>query len=113
MHPPEAAHPAFDQTSPERLGGYADVIAEMDYRVGQIVDCVEEAGMASNTIVVFSSDNAAGKIAAILGGSNGPWRGTFFSPPGEGSMRVPAVVRWPGTVPAGVITEEPLTAHDR
>lgn len=112
MHPPEAAHPDFDQTSPERLGGYADVIAEMDYRVGQIVDCVEEAGIAGNTIVVFSSDNAAGKIPAILGGSNGPWQGTFFSPPGEGSMRVPAMIRWPGTVPAGVITEEPLTAHD-
>jgi arylsulfatase A-like enzyme len=112
MHPPEAAHPDFDQTSPERLSGYADVIAEMDYRVGQIVDCVEEAGIASNTLIVFSSDNAAGEIQAVLGGSNGPWRGSFFTPPSEGSMRVPAIVRWPGTVPAGVVTEESLTAQD-
>ena len=113
MHPPEAAHPDWDQTDPNRLGGYADVIAEMDYRLGQIVDCVEEAGIADNTIVVFSSDNAAGEIPAFgTGGSNGPWRGDFFTPPTEGSMRVPAMVRWPDKVPAGVVTEEMLSAHD-
>ena len=113
MHPPEAAHPDWDQTDPRRLGGYADVIAEMDHRVGQIVDCVEEAGIADNTIIVFSSDNAAGEIRAFgVGGSNGPWRGDFFTPPSEGSMRVPAMVRWPGKVPSGVVTEEMLSAHD-
>jgi arylsulfatase A-like enzyme len=113
FHPPEAVHPDFRQTSPGRLGEYADVIAEMDYRVGQIVDCVEESGIADNTIIVFSSDNAAGEIPAFgVGGSNGPWKGDFFTPPSEGSMRVPAMVRWPGKVPAGVVTEEALTAHD-
>ena len=50
MHPPEAVHPDFDQTSPERLGQYADLIAEMDHRVGQIVDCVEQAGITDNTL---------------------------------------------------------------
>jgi arylsulfatase A-like enzyme len=113
VHPPEKAHPAFDQTDPTRLGMYADLIAEMDYRVGQIVDCVEAAGIAGNTLIVVSSDNAAlGVPAAGFGGSNGPWRGNFFTPPSEGSMRVPALVRWPGKVPAGVITEEMLSAHD-
>jgi len=113
FHPPEAVHPDFDQTSPDRTGEYADVIAEMDYRVGQIVDAVEQAGIADNTIIVFSSDNAAGEIPAFgVGGSNGPFRGDFFTPPTEGSMRVPAMVRWPGKVPTGVITEEPLTCHD-
>jgi len=113
IHPPEKAHPDFDQTSPDRLGAYADVIAEIDHRVGQIVDCVEEAGIAENTIIVFSSDNAAAEIRAFGGGgSNGPWRGDFFTPPTEGSMRVPAVCRWPGRVPASVVTEEMLSAHD-
>ena len=113
LHPPEAVHPDFRQTSPERMNEYADVIAEIDHRVGQIVDCVEEAGIADNTIIVFSSDNAAGEIAAFaVGGSNGPWRGDFFTPPYEGSMRVPAMVRWPGKVPAGVVTQELLSAHD-
>jgi arylsulfatase len=112
MHPPEAVHPDFDQTSPERLGQYADLIAEMDHRVGQIVDCIDQAGLTDSTIVVFSSDNAAGDIPAVQGGSNGPFRGSFMTPPWEGSMRVPAMVRWPGKVPAGVVTEEMLSAHD-
>ena len=113
IHPPEKAHPDFDQTDPARLGLYADLIAEMDHRVGQIVDCVEEAGIAGNTLIVFSSDNAACNVPSVgFGGSNGPWRGDFFTPPSEGSMRVPAIVRCPRAVPAGVITEEMLSAHD-
>ena len=113
VHPPEKAHPAFDQTDPARLGIYADLIAEMDHRVGQIVDCVEQAGIADNTMIVFSSDNASLCVPSTgFGGSNGPWRGDFFTPPTEGSMRVPAMVRWPGKVPAGVVSEEMLSAHD-
>ena len=113
MHPPEAVHPDFDQTDPSRLGMYADIIAEMDYRVGQIVDCVDEAGIADNTIIVFSSDNGPGMIDVHPpGGSSGPFRGGFMTPPWEGSMRVAAMVRWPGKVPAGVVTEEMLSAHD-
>lgn len=113
MHPPEAVHPEFHQTDPTRLNEYADVVAEMDYRVGQIVDSVEQAGIADNTIIVFSSDNGAGVVPAFgVGGSSGPWRGDFFTPPTEGSMRTAAMVRWPGHVPSGVVTDEPLTAHD-
>jgi arylsulfatase A-like enzyme len=114
IHPPEKVHPDFDQTNPSRLGAYADLIAEMDYRVGQIVDCVDGAGIADNTIIVFSSDNGAGLIDTpnIEGGSSGPFRGGFMTPPWEGSMRVPAMVRCPGKVPAGVVSEEMLSAHD-
>jgi len=113
LHPPAIVHPDFDQTDPSRLGGYADFMAEMDYRVGQIVDCVDEAGIANNTIIVFSSDNGPGLINVFPGGgSSGPWRGGFMTPPWEGSMRVPAMVRWPGRIPAGVVTEEMLSAHD-
>ena len=113
VHPPEKVHPDFDQTDPGRLGGYADLMAEMDYRVGQVVDCVEEAGIADNTLIVFSSDNGTCQIPAFLfGGSSGPWRGDFSTPPSEGSMRVGAMARWPGKVPAGVVTEEMLSAHD-
>ena len=113
VHPPEEVHPDFDQTNPARLGIYGDAIAEMDYRVGQIVDCVDEAGIAASTIIVFSSDNGPGLIdISPGGGSSGPWRGGFFTPPWEGSMRTAAMVRWPGMVPDGVITEEMLSAHD-
>ncbi len=113
MHPPEGAHPDFNQTDPSRLGMFADLVAEMDYRVGQIVDCVEQAGIADNTLIVFSSDNATGLIDVVPpGGSNGPFRGGFMTPPWEGSMRVPAMVRCPGRVPAGIVTEQMLSAHD-
>ena len=113
IHPPEKAHPDFDQTDPTRLGIYADLIAEMDHRVGQIVDCVEQAEIADNTVIVFSSDNAALCVPSSgFGGSNGPWRGDFFTPPTEGSMRVPAMIRWPGKVPRGIVSEEMLSAHD-
>ena len=114
FHPPEKVHPDFDQTNPSRLGAYADILAEMDYRVGQLVDCVDAAGIAENTIIVFSSDNGAGllEVPYGTGGSSGPWRGGFMTPPFEGSMRVPAMVRWPGKVPAGVVSDEMLSAHD-
>ena len=112
MHPPEAVHPDFDQTDPARLGQYADLLAEMDHRVGQIVDCIDEAGLTDNTVIVFSSDNAAGGVHSFQGGSNGPFRGSFVTPPWEGSMRTAAMIRWPGKVPGGVVTEELLSAHD-
>ncbi|HEY6325248.1 MAG TPA: sulfatase-like hydrolase/transferase [Candidatus Cybelea sp.] len=115
MHPPVAAHPDFAGKSPNRGGLYADMIAEMDYRVGQVVDAVKEAGIEDNTIIIFSSDNAALDLsgdAGAGGGSNGPWRGDFFTTPFEGSMRVPAIVRWPGSIPASVVTDQMLAAVD-
>jgi arylsulfatase A-like enzyme len=113
FHPPFKAHPDFDQTSPERIGGYSDMIAEMDFRVGEILDAIKQAGVEDNTVVIFSSDNASGGLHSVpAGGSNGPWRGAFANPPYEGSMRVPAMIRWPGHVPAGVVSQEMLTAHD-
>src|SRR5262245_53222572 len=114
VHPPEAPHSDFDQTDPTRLGPYADLMAEQDYRVGQIVDAVEAAGISDNTLIVFSSDNAAldQGMANGLGGSNGPFRGTFYTPPWEGCYRTGCMVRWPGKVPAGGGTDEMLAARD-
>src|SRR5450432_1463527 len=113
LHPPEMANPNFANKSTQRSGLMGDLIAEMDYRVGQILDAVKEAGIDDNTIVILSSDNAGGG-AIPQGGvsSNGPWRGDFFYTPFEGSMRVPAMIRWPGKVPGGVVTEQMLAAVD-
>jgi arylsulfatase A-like enzyme len=112
-HMPEAVHPDFDRTDPSRLGQYADMTAEQDYRVGQIVDAVEQAGISDNTLIVFSSDNAgAGSPSIPYGGSSGPFRGNFFTPGWEGSYRTGGMVRWPGKVPAGVVSDQMLTAHD-
>jgi arylsulfatase A-like enzyme len=113
IHPPVIGHPDFVGKSAERGGLFADIIGEMDHRVGQVLDAVKEAGIDDNTIVVLSSDNGSGGAIPQLGGCmNGPWRGDFMNTPFEGSMRVPAIIRWPGKVPAGVVTNEMLAAVD-
>jgi arylsulfatase A-like enzyme len=108
MHPPLISHPDFAG----RSGGgvYSDTLAELDHRTGQVLDAVEEAGISEDTIVVWSSDNPAGR-APYMGGSNGPWRGHFASGFG-GGMRAPAIVRWPGKVGAGTVSDEILAAVD-
>ena len=113
VHPPVIVNPDFVRKSKKRGGLFADIIAEMDYRVGQILDAVREAGVDNSTVIILSSDNAGGGAVPQVGpGSNGPWRGDFLNTPFEGSMRAPAIVRWPGGVPAGVVTNEMLAAVD-
>jgi len=108
MHPPLIPHPSFVAKSGG--GTYSDALHELDYRTGQVLDAIDHAGIADNTIVVWNSDNPAGR-AASMGGSNGPWRGHFGSG-FEGGMRTPAIVRWPGKVTAGSVTEEIFCAVD-
>ena len=113
VHPPGIANPNFAGKSTKRGGLYADLIGEMDYRVGQILDAIKEAGVEDNTIVILSSDNGSGGAIPQVGGTtNGPWRGDFMNTPFEGSMRVPAMIRWPGNVPSGVVTNGMLAAVD-
>jgi arylsulfatase A-like enzyme len=113
MHPPIMVNPNFAGKSTQRGGVFADLIGEIDYRVGQVLDAVKAAGVEDNTIVILSSDNAGGGAIPQFGGSTqGPWRGDFMNTPFEGSMRVPGIVRWPGKVPAGVVTNEMLAAVD-
>lgn len=113
LHQPLMANPNFANKSTDRSGIIADLIAEMDYRVGQVLDAVKEAGVEDDTIFILSSDNADGGASSHAGGSsNGPWRGNFFNTPFEGSMRVPAMIRWPGKVPRGVVTQEMFAAVD-
>lgn len=115
MHPPVVCNPEFVGKSLKHSGVYADCIAEMDHRVGQVLEAVREAGVEDNTIFVLSSDNATSGLSANaggVGGSNGPFRGNFFYTPYEGSMRVPAIVRWPGKVPSGTVSNEIVAAVD-
>ena len=113
MHPPCVPNPNFSGKSVERGGGYSDLVGEMDFRIGQILDAVKEAGVDDNTLVVISSDNGTdGMLVHPYGGSAGPFRGNFFTVPFEGSARTLAIVRWPGRVPAGVVTQQILSTHD-
>ena len=85
-------------------GDWADCLAEMDYRTGQILDAIKEAGIEDNTIVIFTSDNGPEAIHPWEGDS-GPWRGTYFTAM-EASLRAPFIIRWPGKVPAGRVSNE-------
>src|SRR5262249_25842724 len=102
VHYPTLPHPDF--AGKTGFGDWADSLAEMDHHVGQIVDAVQEAGVADNTVVVFTSDNGPEEMLPWRGWA-GPWAGSYFTAR-EGSLRVPFVVRWPGKVPAGRISNE-------
>lgn len=60
IHPPVMPNPNYDRKSTQRSGVIADVIAEMDLGIGQILDAVKEAGIDDNTIFIVSSDNGGG-----------------------------------------------------
>jgi arylsulfatase A-like enzyme len=85
-------------------GDWADCLAEMDYRTGQILDAIKEAGIENNTIVIFTSDNGP-EGTHPWEGDSGPWRGTYFTAM-EASLRTPFIIRWPGKIPANHISNE-------
>jgi arylsulfatase A-like enzyme len=85
-------------------GDWADCLAEMDYRTGQILDAIKEAGIEDNTLVVFTSDNGP-EATDPWEGDSGPWRGTYFTAM-EASLRAPFIIRWPGKVPPGSVNNE-------
>lgn len=86
---------------------YASFISTMDERIGQILDELDRTGLAENTIVIFQSDHghSTEERAFWGGGSAGPYRGSKFSY-FEGGIRVPAIIRYPGVVPAGQVRDQ-------
>jgi len=108
-HVPIYASPEFEGTSDRGL--YGDVIQEIDWSVGQILDKLEQEGLMENTLVVFSSDNGPWLVMEDHGGSAGPLReGKMYV--FEGGMRVPTLAYWPGTIPEGTVYEEMATQMD-
>jgi len=101
-HLPSEPNPAFKGRTGN--GDWADMLAEMDSNVGQMLDAVDKLGIADNTIVIFTSDNGSEFIKPWDGWS-GPWRGQYFTAL-EGGIRVPFMIRWPGKVPAGRVSNE-------
>jgi arylsulfatase len=101
-HLPTEPNPAFKGKTTN--GDWADMLAEMDANVGQMLDAVDKAGVRDNTLVIFASDNGAEFIKPWDGWS-GPWRGQYFTAL-EGGIRVPFMIRWPGKVPAGRVSNQ-------
>jgi arylsulfatase A-like enzyme len=112
IHPPFLPQPGFIGKS--KSGPYADIQMQVDYNIGLILDAITDAGVEDNTLVILTGDNAAGEQSAEWegeGGSNGPWRGGL-STAYEGGTRTPAMIRWPGKVPMGKISDEILSDLD-
>lgn len=101
-HEPVDAHPDFKGHTGN--GSFADVLAQTDAYVGELLDTVDELGLKDDTIFIFTSDNGREGIKRSFG-FTGPWRGSMFSPY-EGSLRVPFLIRYPGKVSAGAVSNE-------
>jgi len=91
-------------------GKYSDGLMHLDHVIGELLDKLDELGVADNTIVLFTSDNGvnlshwpSAGAASFRGEKGTTW---------DGGHRVPMLVRWPGKVPAGEYSGELFTAED-
>ncbi len=95
-----------DKDWPEPQKGHAAMITRMDRDMGLLFDRLRELGIDENTIVFFTSDNGPHKEGGAdpaFFQSSGPLRG-YKRDLYEGGIRVPAMARWPGIVPAGAVS---------
>src|SRR5688572_28433060 len=92
------------------LGVYPDGMVEHDGHVGQLLDKLDELGIADNTIVMYSTDNGAECLSWPDGGWT-PFRGEKDTN-WEGGWRVPCAIRWPGVIKAGTVSNEIFSHTD-
>ena len=102
IHFPTLTHPDF--VGKTGAGDIADAMAEVDDNVGRMLDAVDRLGISRTTIVFWCTDNGA-EGRRPWRGSSGPWSG-FYNSVMEGGIRTPCLVRWPGRIPAGRVTNE-------
>jgi len=94
-----------------RRGLFGDVVSEIDWSVGRVLDTLRRLKLEENTWVIFTSDNGPWLSYGDHAGSAGPFRegkGTVF----EGGVREPCLMRWPGKIPAGKVSDTPLMTID-
>ncbi len=110
-HVPLGASKAFRGRS--KRGLYGDVIEELDWSLGEILKTLKELGIDEHTLVLFTSDNGPWieKHLGDYGGSAEPLRGSKMMT-WDGGPRVPCIVRWPGKIPAGSVSNEVVTTMD-
>lgn len=97
--------PLFASRSGSPRGLYGDVVEELDWSVGQVLEALRREGLDKKTFVFFTSDNGPWLTMGQAGGSAGLLRdgkGSTF----EGGMREPGIAWWPGRIPAGAVTHE-------
>jgi len=119
-HTPIAPLAEFEGTS--EAGIYGDFVYQVDHSVGRVLKALEKAGIEDETLVIFASDNGSparsgedmcGDVRSVTVETghdpNAPWRG-IKADIHEAGHRVPFIVRWPGVVQAGTVTDE-ITCH--
>jgi arylsulfatase len=117
-HFPTMPHPDFVGKSGN--GPWADLLMQIDSYTGELLDTLDELGVAENTIFIFTADNGPESfdfgstnftVETAVHGSPGPWRGTLFTG-FEGALRVPFAMRWPGKIAPGSASDEIVHAMD-
>ena len=110
-HIPLSVSKEFQRRS--KAGLYGDVVEEIDWSTGRILNTLRDLGLDNQTLVIFTSDNgpAASLGRSFQGGSAGPLRGRKHTV-WEGGHRVPCIIRWPGHLPAGVVEAGIATLMD-
>jgi arylsulfatase A-like enzyme len=93
-----------------RAGGslkvYAEMMKSLDDGIGRVLGALRATGRERNTLVIFTSDNGGERFSY-----NWPFSGQKFDLH-EGGIRVPAIVRWPGIVPVGTTSDQPVITMD-
>jgi arylsulfatase len=102
LHFPTIPHRDFEGRT--GAGDFADSMVEMDHRVGQLLDELDDLGIADETMVLFGSDNGP-EFRRPWRGTAGMWTGTYHTSM-EGALRVPFMLRWNGKVKANQVTNE-------
>lgn len=109
VHHPSIAHPDFQGKS--GAGKFGDAMIEHDYRVGQVMEAIKQAGIEDNTLVIYASDNGPDRAEYPYIGDTGPYRG-YLGTVHEGSVRTPMIMSWPGKVPSGKVSNEIVSISD-
>ena len=108
-HSPIATDPKFqDLYNGHENAKYMGNITQLDHALGQVMDALDKAGLADNTLLFFTSDNGP---VARFGGMTGGLRGGKRSSH-EGGIRVPGIARWPGKIKAGTTSDIPVIGTD-
>jgi len=91
-------------------GDWADSLLELDADFGTLLELLDELDVAGDTLVVFAGDNGPEDVL-LWRGSPGYWEGSYFAG-GEGNLRTPCIVRWPGRVEGGRASDEIMHVTD-
>jgi arylsulfatase len=102
IHFPTLPHPDF--AGKTGAGDIGDAMADVDHNVGLVLDAIDRLGIRDDTIVFWCTDNGAEQRRPWRG-SSGPWSG-FYNTVMEGGIRTPCIIRWPGRIPAGQVSNE-------